>query len=223
MKKIVEKVLGAIPELPDNYVVIVTGPALTYKKKLIGALEKEGFVQLPTFTTKPKTYEDEGYYIRVKEEKWDEQIKENFICKTVINGYKYAVNWSAFHGLLKTKRPVVVGLDSAGVLEFLSKMPPTMKGYCIVNVLCRNRDVLNLRLAEYARSYKELTAEHVHHLAYHLLDAHLHYEEIESSFKLVLLHENNKESVAEVIREQITAAYLAGTPELGVEKNVKLN
>jgi hypothetical protein len=204
--------LPEFPELPDNFVVLITGPSLTYKKKLIASLECKGFLKIPSFTTKPKTYEAQDFYVRVKEKDWEETVKENFVCKTVVHGYKYALNWITFQSMLKTRRPIIVSLDQAGIHEFCSKLVPKLKGLVIINILCHNRDVLNMRLAEYSRKYKQLSNVHVSSLAYRLLDDHLSYEQLDSGMKIFLLHNNNIEETSQTVVDEIVAAHLESVP-----------
>jgi hypothetical protein len=210
-----------IADLPDNFVVIITGPALTYKKKLVTELEKNGFLRVPTFTTKPKTYEDDDFYVRVKEDNWEGYVRENFVCVNSIHGYRYAVNWSTVQGLLKSKRPLVVSLDAGGMIEFVEHLPTQMRGIMTVSVLCRDKDILNVRLAQYARTNKDLSLEHINNMAYMLQDTHLHYEGMNANIKVFLLHDNNVEEIAQTIRDQVVQSYISEMPEVGARENVK--
>lgn len=209
--------LPEFPELPDNFVVLMTGPSLTYKKKLIASLENKGFLKIPSFTTKPRTYEAEDFYIRVKEEDWEETVKENFVCKTTVHGYKYALNWITFQSMLKTRRPIIISLDQTGIHEFYNKLAPKLRGLVIVNILCHNRDLLNMRLADYSRRYKKLSKVHINSLAYRLLDDHLSYEQLNSGLKVFLLHDNNIEETCEVIVEEIVQANLESVPSIELD------
>lgn len=208
--------LEEIPELPDNFVLIVTGPSLTNKKKLIESLERKGCLKLPSFTTKPKTYEAEDFYVRVKEEEWEDTIKENFVCKTSIHGYKYALNWMTLQSMLKTKRPVIVSLDPRGLNEFMTELTPKLKGLCLISILCRDRDVLNIRLAQYCRKNLGLSEDHINSLAYRLLSEHISYEQMQASIKILMLHDNNIEETSQTIINEIVNANLDSVPEVEI-------
>ncbi len=221
MKKTTAK-LEEMPELPPKFAVVITGPPLTDKKRLVSALETKGFLKIPTFTTKPATYEPEDFYVRVDEDEWDARLKgQEFICKTKINGYNYALEWGAFAALEKHKRPVVLCLDRQAIEEFGNRSVEALDGLCVVNILCRNQKVLNVRLARYARLYSKLSSEHIDTLAHVLHDEHLVYEEVNAHHKFLEVHENNAEDTAEYIRNKVVDAYLSETPILWTDLKSK--